>query len=54
MNRIITYDIAGLNYDIVGKTYDVMGFRPFVATLTYDITYAIAYDNEGLTPHTTS
>ena len=36
-------------YDIVGKTYDIVGFGPLVATLTYDIIYAIAYDIVGQT-----
>ena len=35
--------------DVVRKTYDILGFRPLVATLTYDITYAIAYDIVGQT-----
>ena len=36
-------------YDIVGKTYDIVGFRLVLATLTYDITYAIVYDIVGQT-----
>ena len=35
--------------DLVGKPYDNVGFYPIVATLTYDITYAIAYDIVGQT-----
>ena len=43
--RIIKPTILKNTYDIVGKTYDIVGFRLFLATLTYDITYDIVGQN---------
>ena len=44
-----TYDVVGQTYDVVGLTDDIVGFYPLVATLTYDIAYAIVYDIVGQT-----